>query len=369
MKVPFFRSPWQSQAATAAQRLEGILADGAYILGRELAAFESELSGWIEGRPVVGVGSGTDALVLAMRSLDIGPGDEVILPAYTFYACFEAVIRIGATPVLIDSAEGDFLPGDGDVEAAITPRTRAVLAVPLFGDTSGLPAAQRICQRRGLALIEDVAQAFGGTAAVATGETKPAGAFGEASAFSFYPTKNLGAAGDAGAVCFRNAAHRERCLTLRNHGHLDGRHMDVGLNSRLDELQAALLRSRLANLTADLARRRAIAQTYIEAWKDLPGLLLPANPPGHAWNYFVARHPERDRLRRKLGEAGVDTRIYYARPIHHEPAYLDRRPEVALPNCEKLARLSFALPLYPDLTDGQVAWVIEAVKRECTCLD
>ena len=368
MKVPFFESPWKADKA-AASRLAEVLASGSYIGGQEGAAFESEFSDWLGGRHVVGVNSGTDALHLALVALGLGPGDEVLLPSYTFIACLEAVVRAGAVPVLVDCAPGSFLPGPEQIEPSATPASRAVIAVPLFGETTGLPALHAFCRERGLLLIEDVAQACGGYAA---GEGRRArrlaGTLGQASAFSFYPTKNLGAAGDSGAVSFADARHAARARALANHGAHDGVHSEIGLNSRLDALQAGLLRIGLRDLGANLRRRNEISEQYIDGMANQPLIRLPSRSAGHAWNYFVLRHPNRDRLRRDLAELGVETRIYYSRPIHREPAYLNTFPAVCLPNCERLAQESLALPFHPGLTAGAIEHVIDSVARVCHAL-
>jgi dTDP-4-amino-4,6-dideoxygalactose transaminase len=364
MRVPFFQSPWRSDKA-AASRLIEVLSSGTYVAGEEVAAFESEFSDWLGGREVVGVNSGTDALFLALTSLGISQGDEVVLPSYTFIACLEAVVRVGAVPVLVDSMPGGFLPGLEQIGPVVNSATRAILAVPLFGDTTCQPELHAFCRQRGLLLIEDAAQACGGYIADENGNHRVVGTLGAASAFSFYPTKTLGAAGDSGAVSFRDPAHAERCRALKNHGMVHDEHREIGINSRLDALQAALLRIGLRNLGAALRRRSEIAERYIRAMSDLPLLRPPVRSFGHAWNYFVLRHPHRDHLRLRLADLGVETRIYYSRPIHREPAYLRRYPALRLPNCEQLAEQSLAVPLYPTLTTGQIDHVVDSVVRAC----
>lgn len=366
MRVHFFQSPWKSDEA-AASRLAEVLASGSYVGGDEGAAFESDFSEWLGGREVVGVNSGTDALFLALTALGIGPHDEVVLPSYTFIACLEAVVRAGAVPVLVDSKPGSFLPGVEQIEPVVNSATRAILAVPLFGDTTGLLALHTFCRERRLLFIEDAAQACGGYIEDERAH-RLVGTLGDASSFSFYPTKTLGAAGDGGAVSFPDPAYAERCRALRNHGLHSGEHREIGINSRLDALQAALLRIGLRNLDANLKRRSEVAERYINAMTDLPLLRLPERSFGNAWNYFVLRHPHRDQLRLRLADLGVETRVYYSRPVHREPAYLRRFPAVRLPNCEQLATQSLALPLYPDLTNGQIDHVVDAVAHACRSL-
>jgi dTDP-4-amino-4,6-dideoxygalactose transaminase len=364
MRVPFFESPWRSDKV-AASRLAEVLASGSYVAGEEVAAFESEFSDWLGGRHVVGVNSGTDALYLALTALGIGPRDEVLLPSFTFIAGLEAIVHTGATPVLVDSMPDGLMPSLEQIETAMTPATRAIVAVPLFGDSAGLPALQAFCRQRDVFLVEDVAQACGASVRNLGDGARLAGTFGEASAFSFYPTKILCGAGDGGAVTFRDAALAERCRTLGNHGMSAGEHVEIGINSRLDSLQAALLRIGLRSLESSVKRRREIAAHYISAMANLPLLRLPTNSPGHAYNYFVLRHPHRDELRRRLSDSGVATRVYYARPIHREPAYLKSLPALNLPTCEKLAAEVFALPLYPTMTSEQIRYVIESVLHAC----
>ena len=367
MRVPFFESPWRTDKVAAA-RLADVLASGSYVAGEEVAAFESEFSDWLGGRHVVGVNSGTDALYLALAALGIGARDEVVLPSFTFIAGLEAIVRTGATPVLVDSMPDGFLPGLDQMEPAVTPATRAIVAVPLFGETTGLSALRAFCRQHGILMVEDVAQACGGSASDVGDGARLAGTFGEASAFSFYPTKTLCGAGDGGAVTFRDPALAERCRALRNHGMSTDEYTEIGINSRLDSLQAALLRIGLRNLEASVRRRREIAARYIGAMADLPPLRLPMNSPGHAWNYFVLRHPHRDALLQGLTDRGVATRVYYERPIHRQPAYYKNFPALHLQACERLAADSFALPLYPAMTLEQVDYVIGSVVDACLAL-
>lgn len=364
MRVPFFESHWRRDEA-AASALADVLASGCYIGGDQVEAFESEFAAWLaEGRTVVGVNSGTDALYAALRILGIGRGDEVLMPSFTFIACLEAVLRADATPVLVDCAPGSFLPGLRQIEAALTASSRAVLAVPLFGETSGIAELQVLCRERGLLLIEDVAQACGGLVP-AGASARRAGTLGDAAAFSFYPTKVLGAAGDGGAVAFRDPDHAARARALRNHGLRAGAHGELGINSRLDAVQAALLRIGLRNLDVALKRRHDIAMQYLDGMSNLPMLELPTPHIGHAWNYFVVRHPSREQLQQRLTDSGIDTRVYYQRPIHREPAFRALFPERHLPHCEQLSQEALALPLFPAMTSDQTGYVIDVVRRAC----
>lgn len=362
MTVPFFRSPWQvpANATCLAAAFAQILESGQYILGQHVRSFEHALSARLN-TPVVALNSGTDALVLALRLLNLQPGDEVILPSYTFFACFEAVVRAGAVPVLCDSQAHDFLCSEPDVMACMTSRTRAVMAVPLFGDASVIPAIAQSCRAMGVPLIEDAAQALGAWVHVEGQGLLQAGTLGDFGTLSFYPTKTLGAPGDAGALTSRHAHFIDGATSLRNHGLRAGGHSEVGYNSRMDEFQATALVQGLSQLDNWLSQRKSIAQRYLAGMAGLPGISLPRHHDGHAWNYFVLRCAQRDRLRSVLAQEGVQTRIYYSDPVHQQAAYLKRFPPAHLPHSEAHAQQALALPIFPGLTDAEVGRVIEAV--------
>lgn len=292
MRVPFFRSPWQSPelAHALGRRMAAVLQSGHYILGPRVLKFEQALSDrFSNASHAVAVNSGTDALVLALHLLGLEAGDEVILPAGTFIACFEAVVRTGATPVLVDSRADDFLSGVDEISTRITPRTRAVMAVPLFGDTSATPAIAQLCKDRSIPLIEDIAQAFGARTLDAKGRWLQAGTMGDIGTLSFYPSKTMGAAGDAGALVSPHAGLMERARMLRNHGHTGELHREVGFNSRMDELQAIVLLEGMTRLDEWLHQRRAIANQYLAHLSGLPDIILPHRREGHAWNYSCCR--------------------------------------------------------------------------------
>lgn len=366
MTVPFFRSPWQAPASAAllGERFACILQSGHYILGANARDFEQALAHRLQ-RPggVVALNSGTDALVLALRLLDLQPGDEVILPSYTFIACFEAVVRAGAVPVLCDSQADDFLASETEVGACISPRTRAVMAIPLFGDASAIPAIAAGCHRRDIPLIEDAAQALGARVRLEGQDWHAAGTLGDVATFSFYPTKTLGAPGDAGGLSSPHAAFIERAMSLRNHGLHQGSHAETGYNSRMGEFQAAALVHGLGRLDDWLNQRRHIAQRYLASLAGLPGIALPRDHDGHAWNYFVLRCRQRDTLRAAVAQEGVDTRIYYSHPIHQQPAYVRHFPALELPNAQAHARQALALPIFAGMSDAEVEKVIQAVTR------
>jgi dTDP-4-amino-4,6-dideoxygalactose transaminase len=372
MKIPLFRPAASAEpmAARLAQALAAVLRSGTYILGPQVQALEARLSTLLHGRETVAVGSGSEALLLAFKSLGIGSAgggdalDEVLMPTYTFVACAEAVLGAGARPVFVDSAPDDFLPALAHFRNARTPRTRAILAVGLFGDPSGLPELAAYCRDEKLLLIEDVAQCLGARASDGTAAGN-AGTWGDAAAMSFYPTKTLGAAGDAGALAFRDPLHAGKARLLRNHGYHDGRHHCLGHNSRMDELQACLLNAALDDFPDHIARRRAIAARYLSAWADLP-IRLPPDSPGHAWNYFVVRLPgprERETFATRLATSGIATRIYYEQPLHRHEALQPWHGNGSLPHSETLAGCSLALPLYPMLDDEEIEYIIGAVRQ------
>lgn len=372
MKIPLFRPAASAEALVArvTRAWADVLRSGVYVLGPQVRALEARLSALLQGRETVAVSSGSEALLLAFKSLGIGNAaggraeDEVLLPAYTFVACAEAVLTAGARPVFVDSAVDDFLPPPAHFRAARTSRTRAILAVGLFGDPTGLPELSAYCRGEGLYLVEDTAQCFGASLPDPEGTARPAGAWGDASAMSFYPTKTLGAAGDAGALAFRDPRHAERARLLRNHGWHDGAHLCLGHNSRMDELQACLLLAALDDFPAAIARRRAIAARYRAAWSDGP-IRMPRDAEGHAWNYFVVAldtAPERDAFAAQLAARGIATRIYYERPLHRHEALRPWHDGRTLANSDRHSACSLALPLYPMLEDHEIDYVIEVVR-------
>jgi UDP-N-acetyl-3-dehydro-alpha-D-glucosamine 3-aminotranferase len=338
--------------------LDRVLASGTYVGGPEGAALERELASALSVEHVVTVNSGTDALVLALRAAGIGPGDEVIVPSYTFIASASAVSLAGAVPVFVDSLPDRFTVDPSAVTAAMTPRTAAVIAVHLFGEPAELDALARACESNGVLLIEDVAQAFG-----ARYRDVAAGAAGAIAAFSFYPTKNLACAGDGGAVATNDAALAEIVRSLRNHGRSDRQtHVRLGLNSRLDEVQAAILRVKLPHVADWNARRRALADTYRRGL-DGTRAVCPQPPPHalHVYNQFVIVHPERDALRERLSAAGVATALYYGTPCHRQPLYANGHSP-GLPMAEKWSRTALALPIYPELATGAVEAICTEIR-------
>ncbi|OOG38309.1 aminotransferase [Rhodanobacter sp. C06] len=343
-----------------------VIDSGHYVLGEELAAFEREFAAWCGVRHALGVGSGLDALALILRGyLGLGvlaEGDEVIVPGNTFIASFLAVSANRLVPVPVEPDAASFNLDPACVAAAIGPRTRAIMAVHLYGQLADMPALVALARRHGLLLIEDAAQAHG-----ATRDGRKAGAFGDAAAFSFYPAKNLGALGDGGAVVTGDARLAERVAALRNYGSdTKYHHLFQGVNSRLDEIQAALLRVKLRHLDEDIARRRRVAQRYREGIRH-PQIGLPqvACEERHAWHLFVVRCHRRDALQRHLQAQGVQSQVHYPVPPHRQPAYAELR-EAWLPLTECLHEEVLSLPLGPSLGEDAVARVIAACNAfEC----
>ncbi|HEX6591708.1 MAG TPA: DegT/DnrJ/EryC1/StrS family aminotransferase [Moraxellaceae bacterium] len=360
MKVPFLdlkavNARFQDELEAAALR---VLRSGWYVLGDEVAAFEQEFAAYCGASHCVGLSNGLDALHLILRALDIGPGDEVIVPANTFIATWLAVSYCGATPVPVEPETGGFNIDPARIEAAITARTKAIMVVHLYGMPASMAAVNAVAARHGLPVIEDAAQAQG--AALGAQRT---GVLGTVAAFSFYPGKNLGAFGDAGAVTTNDAALAERIRVLRNYGsRVKYQHEVAGYNARLDELQAALLRVRLRHLDADNADRRRIAAIYHEAL-EATSLAVPPVPAdrGSAWHLFVVAHPERDRLQSFLAARDIHTVVHYPVPPHLQGAYRELGYESgAFPLTERWHDRVLSLPLWPGMPDAMVNAVIQA---------
>jgi len=339
---------------------ERVLASGSYVLGDEVLAFERSAAARVGARHAIGVSSGTDALVAALVALGIGPGDEVITTPLSFIATAESVRRVGAEVRFVDVDRTTLNIDVAQVEDAVNPRTRAVLVVHLYGRPASLERRSEIAQRRGIALVEDAAQAFGSAFG-----GRPVGTWGRAGCFSFFPTKLLGALGDAGLVVTDDDELAARIRRLRQHGRDgEGRYTEVGGNFRMDALQAALLSAKLGRVDEWISTRRAHAGAYDEAFLDLPGVELLEDPPGAFWNGMIytlrvsANH--RDALRRHLADTGVETRVYYDPPLHAQPAL--RASRRSLPESEAAASAVVSLPLYAELEIAQRNAVIDAVR-------
>jgi dTDP-4-amino-4,6-dideoxygalactose transaminase len=361
MPVPLFDPrtpllPLQGDLRAAAER---VMQSGAFILGPEVDAFEQEFAAWLGARHAVGVANGTEALTIALRALGVGPGDDVVVPSFTFYASAEAIPPTGARPVFCDVDPETMVVTPETVRAAMTPATKAVIAVHLFGNV----APVREIEALGVPVVEDAAQAAGSLGA----EGRP-GALGTVSTFSFYPSKNLGAFGDGGAIATSDDEVAERVRTLRFHGSRDKvSYTEVGYNSRLDELQAAILRVQLPHLDAWAAHRARAGEWYAESGLG-EDAVLPVATPGAtpAWHVYVVRAPRGDELLQGLNAAGIGARAYYRVPVHRQPAMLDLLPgvgELSLPATDELARTHLALPISAAITREQVGEVADAVRR------
>ena len=338
-----------------------VLAGGWYILGPEVSAFETEFAAWLGVGHVVGVASGTDAVLLALRALGVGPGDEVITVAHTAVATVAAIELAGATPRFVDIDPITYTLDPAQLAAAVTPRTRAIVPVHLYGTPADMDAVLSVARAHGLLVVEDCAQAHG-----ARTQGRMAGTLGDAAAFSFYPTKNLGALGDGGAVATNRPEVAERLRLLRQYGWRERYVSDVaGTNSRLDELQAAILRVRLGHLEAENAARRRLAARYDAALAGLPIALPPARPDDCAvYHLYVIRTAARDALAEHLRARGIGTGVHYPVPVHRQPAYahLGYGPG-SLPATEAAAAGVLSLPMYPDLPEVAVAVVAAAMQE------
>lgn len=358
MTIPFLDlgAAYRELKAEIDQAIHRVLDSGWYILGPEVDAFEAEWAAFCEADHAVGVANGLDALILALRALDIVAGDEVIVPSNTYVASWLAVTAVGARPVPVEPDPATQNIDPARIAAAITPATRAILPVHLYGQPADLDPILALARSRGVAVVEDAAQAH-----AARYKGRRIGAHGDLVCWSFYPGKNLGALGDGGAVTTNRADLADRIRVLRNYGSREKYVNKVqGVNSRLDPIQAAVLRAKLPHLDAWTDRRRAIAATYSEGLKD-SGLILPYVPDWAepSWHLYVVRAPDRDGLQKRLTEAGVGTLIHYPIPPHMQAAYagLGLAPD-SLPVAKRLADEVLSLPIGPQLSKHDLQIVI-----------
>lgn len=338
--------------------VDRVIRSGHYILGREVAAFERRFAQYCGSRHCVGVACGLDALALTLKAWEFKPGSEIIVPANTYIATILAVSQCGLVPVPVEPCLDSYTIDPAKIEERITPRTRAIIAVHLYGRCCDMNAIRKIADRSRLKILEDCAQAHG---AVYRG--RRAGGLGDAAAFSFYPTKNLGALGDAGAVVTGARTLAFRIRALRNYGSVQKYvHAFKGVNSRLDELQAAVLAIKLRSLDKDNACRRKIASYYLSRITN-PRVVLPATPrpQDHAWHIFAVRCRDRTKLKEHLERRGVETLIHYPIPPHRQSAYREWRGR-RFPITERIHREILSLPLNPDLTPAEVRRVVRAVE-------
>jgi len=355
--VPFVSLGPGADAPDVRAAIERVIDRGWFVLGPEVEAFEREFAAASGAGFAVGVGTGTDAIALILRGLGVGPGDEVITTSLSATFTALAIVMAGATPVFADISADRLTLDPEAVAALVSPRTAAILPVHLYGQAADMPALEAVARRHGLALIEDACQAH-----LATAGGRAVGTIGVAGAFSFYPTKNLGALGDAGAVVTNDAGLAERIARLRNGGQRDRyAHVEAGVNSRLDELQAAVLRARLPLLPAWTARRRSIAAAYRKGLADAAITVPPVLDQGHVHHLFPVLASDRDGLRTHLEAHGIGTLVHYPIPMPKQPAF-SGLPAVRCPTADRVADAVCSLPLHPGLSDDDVDAVIEAAR-------
>lgn len=360
MKVPFLdlKSVNNPVEAGLEEAFRRVISSGWYIQGKELEAFEAEFAEYCNASYCVGVGNGLDAIHLLLTAYGIGPGDEVIVPSNTFIATWLAVTRCGATPVPAEPCQKTFNMDPSAIEAAITPRTAAIVPVHLYGQPADMDAINAIAGRHKLLVIEDAAQSQG-----ARCRGKPSGGLGHAAATSFYPGKNLGALGDGGAVTTSDATIAGKVKQLRNYGSpVKYKHDMLGYNSRLDELQAAFLRVKLRELDAANSRRKEVARLYTEALAGTE--IQPPHVPEWAdpvWHLYVVRSKKRDQLQEHLKANGVETLVHYPIPPHRQSCY-GEMSDLSLPVAEALAAEILSLPISPSISDAEVSYVIDKLK-------
>lgn len=342
-----------------------VLASGQYILGSDCQELERALADYCQASHAIACASGSDALLLALMAYDVGPGDEVILPSFTFFATASAVARLGAKPVFVDLDENTWCLDPDLVARAVTRATKAILPVHLYGQCAEMEPLAKIASTHGLALIEDAAQAIG-----AEYQGRRAGSLGDIGCFSFYPTKNLGACGDAGLLTTNRADLADKLLLLRAHGMRPRYyHQLLGINSRLDALQAAILNVKLRYLDGWTERRQTLARQYTRMFLEcgldqMLSLPVEAQQRRHVWNQYVVRVPldQRDALREHLAQERIGSEIYYPVPLHQQACFAHLGlGEKSLPKTEQAAREVLALPIYPELTDVEQQQVVAAM--------
>lgn len=366
MKIPSFdiKNQYQTLATELTDVVSAVMADGRYIMGPQVQAFETQFADYLGCTHVVSCNSGTDALHLALRALKIGAGDEVITTPFTFIATTEAIGMVGATPVFVDVDLNTYNIDPKEIEKKITPRTKAILPVHLYGCPCNMTEIMAIAQRYDLKVIEDCAQATG-----ASWEGEKVGTIGDVGCFSFFPTKNLGCFGDGGAIATNDPQIAERVEYLRRHGgKVKYQHDELGLNSRLDTLQAAILSVKLRYLEQWNTNRKAIAYYYLQQLASVPGIMLPAviAHGTSVWNQFTIRvlDGQREVVQNLLKSQGISTAVYYPVPLHLQQvhAQLNYLPGT-LPNSESLSREVLSLPMFPELNLSQQKHVAEALTQ------
>ena len=361
-RVPFFdlRRQLQSIRPAIDAALAGVLDDGGYTNGPAVAAFEKQFAAYCQVPHAIAVNNGTSALQLALSCFDVGPGDEIITVSMSFIATAWPIVYAGATPVFVDVSADRMTMDPAALAKAITPRTRAIIVVHLYGQVADMDPILALAKEHGIPLIEDCAQAVG-----ADSRGRRAGSMGTLGCFSFYPSKNLGAYGEGGAVTTHDPVIAERCRRVRNHGQKEKYlHTDVGHNFRMNSFEGAILSVKLGHLEAWTERRNELARAYDKALAGGPVTAPATCPDGrHAYHLYVIRHENRDALCAALLDLGVETAVHYPTPIHLQPVF-ERYgwKEGSLPVTESIARTCISLPLYPEMPDGDIARVAEALR-------
>ncbi|MBN2297767.1 MAG: DegT/DnrJ/EryC1/StrS family aminotransferase [Deltaproteobacteria bacterium] len=361
MKIPFYDFSREQSCIGDDVRsaIDRVLASDRFILGHELALFEKEFARLCSCQYAVGVASGTDALFLALKAMGTGPGDEVITVSHSFAATALAILYTGATPVFVDIEDNSYHMEPNLLKKAITKHTKAVIPVHLYGTCAPMSAINEIAKAHGIYVLEDACQAHG-----ALYKGNPAGSLGDAAAFSFYPTKNLGAYGDAGMITTNDATLYEKLLLLRNYGQRNRYHYEmIGYNSRLDEMQAAILRTKLGSLSRWIQKRQEIALQYDSGIRDIDmqGLSLEKGST-HVYYLYVIAVDDRDDLMTYLSDRGIETLIHYPVPIHMHKPFQDAKIIGQLRNTELRSSQVLSLPLHPFLHDDEIGWIIESVQ-------
>ena len=351
--------------------IQEVIESAAFIKGPKVAAFQEHLEAYTGAKHVINVGNGTDALQIALMGLGLKPGDEVITPTFTFIATAEVVALLGLTPVVVDV---DWNTMNMDVESvrrAITPRTKAIVPVHLFGQCANMEAIMALANEHHLFVVEDACQAIGAKYTFSNGETKQAGTIGHIGCTSFFPSKNLGCYGDGGAIFTNDDALADRMRAIANHGcHVRYHHDEIGVNSRLDSIQAAILDAKLPHLDEYIAARQKAAAYYDKAFADCDQLLIPGHEPHstHVFHQYTLRvvGTDRDALREGLAERGIPAMIYYPVPLHQQKAYLDPRyKDGDFPVAEKLAACVLSLPMHTELDNEQLEYITSNVLELC----
>ena len=366
-KVPLLDLTRQTQPLLPQLRraCDAVMKRGSFILGQEVDRFEREFARFCRTRFAVGVASGTDALELALRALGVGPGDLVATVSLTFLATGDAILHVGAEPLFIDIDPRTYTMNPADLDRRLRrlsardrKRLKAVLPVHLYGHPCDMDSIRRVAAKHRLAVVEDAAQAAG-----ARWKGRPVGSFGDAGCFSFFPSKNLGAFGDAGMVTVSSGKAAERIRSLRMHGREGKLQTALGRNSRLDEIQAAILRVKLRRLRRWVEQRRALARAYTRRLDGLPGLICPVEAPGaeHAYHLYVIRSRRREKFRQALEKRGISSRVYYPVPLHRQPLYRGLTHGTGLNETDRACREVLALPIFPELTPSEFNRVCAAV--------